>query len=243
MALPKKNKFNPNIPKIGDERTDELIDMITDKSNYLPKHIGLEDLDGSVYEFTQKELNIIVEGKSVPIMFMTTEKWAELEKTWDSTDEEGNITMPYILVRRIGAPKPGTNTSLKYRIAQNKKFTYSKVPVYENGILGFDYYKTPQPTPIDLEFEVRFFSHMMVDLNSFSERLQHLFASGQAYILSKGYYMPLMLENVDDVSTMDEFDGHRFYSLSATLNLVGFIQDSSKFEKVQGNRDLKMKIK
>lgn len=243
MALPKKHKYDPFAGKVGNEREQELIDYTSDKSIYLPRTIGLEDLDESMMQYVSDNLSFEVEGKVVPVFFMTKERWADLTLTWQQTDEKGNVVMPYMTLRRASPPRRGTNEAIKYRIGQNKKFTYTKVPVYENGVFGYDIYQTPQPIPIDIEYEVRFFTHMILDMNDFNEKVQYNFASGQDYIMTKGYYMPLAAEDMDEDGTMDEFESQRFYSQSLIITLMGFIQDGKNFEVVKSLRNIKLNIK
>lgn len=243
MAVPKKNKIDPFSHSVGKERQQELIDMVSDKSVFLPKNINLEDLDTSIYEYFKNDMQIIVEGEAIPVFYLTKEKWADLTLTWQHSDDDGNIVMPFITVRRSEPPKRGTNDNIKYRIAQNKKFVYTKVPTFENGVLGVDVYKTPQPTPLDLTFEISIFTHFFLDLNLFNEKIQYLFASGQAYVFVNGYYMPLKYENASDESTMNNFEGQTFYNQTFTITLQGFIQNSDNFEVVKGLRRAVLNIK
>jgi len=236
MAVPKKKTQTTFEEAYGVDRQEELINLISDKSVYLPKHIGLEDLDTELFNHVVEQFKITVEGKDVPVFFLTKEKWADLSLTWQQSDQDGNIIMPFITVRRNEPPKQGTNENIKYRIAQNKTFIYSKVPTFENGVFGVDIYKTPQPIPIDITFEIRLFTHFMLDLNMINEKIQYKFASGQDYINVHGYYMPLKLDNVADESTMNDFDGQKFYCQAFTVILQGFIQDSNNFEVIKGLR-------
>lgn len=243
MAIPKKNRVTPFAETIGKARQQELIDMIADKSVYLPKTIGLYDLDVSVNDFLKNDMEVVSEGKAIPVFFLTKERWADLQITWQQNDEEGNVVMPFSTLRRSEPPKQGNNENIKYRIPQNKKFVYTKVPTFENGVLGVDVYKTPQPTPIDMTYEVRLFTHYMEDLNLFNEKIQYLFASGQAYVIVKGYYMPMMLKDVTDESTMNDFEGQKFYCQVFTITLQGFIQNCENFEVINGLRRNVLSIK
>lgn len=236
MAVPKKNKINPFSQAIGNARLEELIDMVSDKSVFLPRAIGLWDLDNSINEFFKNDMEIITEGNKIPVFYLTKERWAELSITWQQNDGDGNVIMPFITVRRSEPPKQGSNDNIKYRIPQNKKFVYTRVPTYENGVFGMDVYKTPQPTPIDNTYEVRIFTHYMADLNKFNEKIQYVFANGEAYVIIKGYYMPMLLDSVNDESTMNDFKGQSFYCQSFTIKLIGFIQNSDDFEVVNGLR-------
>lgn len=243
MAVPKKNNIDPFGHAVGKERQQELIDMIADKSVYLPKTIKLIDLDTSAYNFTVVDLEVIGDEKVIPVYYLTKERWADLSLTWQQSDEDGNVVMPFITVRRSEPPKQGTNENIKYRIPQNKKFVYTKVPTYENGVFGVDIYKTPQPIPIDMSYQISIFTHFMEDLNDFNEKIQYTFANGQAYVTVEGYYMPLMLENVTDESTMNNFEGQTFYNQTFTIKLQGFIQDGDNFELVKGLRRSMLNIR
>jgi hypothetical protein len=39
---------------------------------------------------------------------------------------------------------------------------------------GFDVYKVPQPTSVDMTYEVRIFTNRMKDLNKFNRKVQKL---------------------------------------------------------------------
>lgn len=243
MALPKKKKIDPFNHTVGKERQQELIDLISDKSIYFPKSMFLEDLDQGIMDFTSNQLKVTVEGNDVPVLFLTKERWANLTLTWQYSDDNGNITMPFITVRRSEPPKQGTNESIKYRIAQNKKFTYTRVPTFENGVFGTDIYRIPQPVPIDMTYEISIFTHFLEDLNLFNETIQYSFASGQAYVNINGYYVPMMLNDVSDESNMDDFEGHKFYSQTATIVMQGFLQDDKNYEIIKSLRRVVFKLK
>ena len=181
--------------------------MTNERSTNLPQSVLLENLDESMFEyFNVTSLPLISENKQVPVIWMTNERWGDFSTTWKYSDEEGNIIFPFITIRRIEPPKAGTNENIKYRIAQNKKFVYYKVPTFNNGVLGADIYKVPQPTPVDLSYEVRLFTHYILDMNAFNENIQRAFASRHVYVDVHRYYIPVVLENVSDESTLNDFE-------------------------------------
>lgn len=237
MALPKKSTLNLYSGKSGVERQEELINMISDKSLFFPKGISIEDLDGAVMEFATKELSVDIEGKLPPTIYMNKQRWADFTTSFEISDEHGNINMPFFTLKREAPPQQGTNESLRYTVPQNKKFTYAKVPTFEDGKFSMDIYKIPQPTAVDLEFEFRFYTHFVTDLNKFNERLLYLFASGQAYVIVNGYYMPLMLDD-SDYDNSFEFDGQNFYTQPITIKLIGFLQDENNYEVVRSIRNV-----
>lgn len=236
MALPKK-KIDVYQGKSQQERVEELLALTNEKSTFLPKSILLDDLDWGMYEyFKEGKGSIKLNNKEVPTFFLVQERWADFEKTWQYADDKGNIKMPFITIRRSEAPKYGTNPSIKYRVAQGKKFDYLKVPTFENGVKGVDIYKIPQPTPVDIVYDVRIFTHFMLDINSFSEMMLKNFNSRQDYVTVKGHYVPMVLDNVNDESNMEDFEGQRFYTQSYNILMMGFLQDQNDFEVTKGVR-------
>lgn len=242
MGLPKKNTLNTYIGKTGLERQDELINMISDKSLFFPKGISIDDLDGSVTQFVQDELSVVIEGEKPPTIFMAKERWADFMLTKKISDEQGNVIMPFFTIKRDTPPQPGSNEVLRYTISQNKKFTYAKVPTFEDGKFSLLLYKIPQPTAVDLTYEFRFYTKYMEDLNRFNENLLYKFASGQVYVLINGYYMPIMMEENDFDLNM-EFDGHNFYTQPVILKLIGFLQDPKTFEMERTIRNVTLTVK
>ncbi len=238
MALPKR-KVDVTVPRQGQKAIDEFIALTNEHSTFLPRSVDIQDLDTAFRAFvrdTHLKVTSKKTGQVIPVFFMTKEKWAEFAQTWKHTDEDGNIVMPFITILRNEAPKQGTNQNIKLRIYQNKKYDYLKVPTYENGVYCVDTYKIPQPTPVDLTYEVRIFTHFMMDLNVINEMVQKTFAAGLSYTTVGGYFMPIKLGEIGTESTMNDYEGQRFYCQVFTLTLQGFLQDPNDFEVVKGLR-------
>lgn len=236
MALPNK-KINV-VPKIsGQKRVEDLLEKTNEKSTFFPRSILLEDLDRGIFSFVKDtNLKIIIDKKDVPVVFLTQERWSEFEKTWSFSNEDNSVVMPFITVRRVGAPRPGTNPVTKFGVPDRANYTYFKVPTFDNGVRGVDIYKIPQPVAIDIDYEIRLFTHFMVDINKFNELVNKTFYSRQAYTTIKGHYIPVILNDISDESTMDQFDGQRFYNQAFNLTMLGYLQDEKEFEVVKGVR-------
>ena len=102
-------------------------------------------------------------------------------------------------------------------------------------------YKVPQPTSVDITYEVRIFSNKMRDLNKFNVKVLKAFNSIQYYIRVKGHPMPLLLNNVGDESNIDDFENRRFYVQPFEIVLEGFVIDEDDFTVVPAiNRALVM---
>ena len=107
-----------------------------------------------------------------------------------------------------------------------------KIPTFEGGRKGVDLYKIPQPTSVDINYEVRLFCNRMRDLNKFNVKIQQAFNAIEYYIRVNGHPMPLFLESIGDESNVDDFENRRFYVQPFEINLRGYVLDEDKFEVV-----------
>ena len=146
-----RTNINVNIGKIGPERRKELLDGIADKGTFLPKGVLEEDMDQSVVEFigSDKGLSITADGKKVPVIFLTIQRWTEFSKTWQHSDKYKNIELPFITVVRKPDIQQGQNQAGLWNIPGNRTYTYYKVPTNDGIRHGVDLYKVPQPTPVE----------------------------------------------------------------------------------------------
>lgn len=236
MKLPKGFRTDINIVngKIGPERRQEILDGISNKGTFLPKGVLEEDMDQTFIEFlnSDKGLSITIDGQKVPVIFLTIQRWVEFTKTWQFTDEYKNIEMPFITVVRRPDIQQGQNQAGLWNIPGGRTYTYMKVPTWDGIRHGIDLYKIPQPTPVDITYEVRLFANRMKDLNKFNRKIQRAFQSRQCYINVNGHPMPLHLETIGDESNIDTFENRRFYVSMFEMKLLGYIQDEEDYEVV-----------
>jgi len=227
----KKNiKIGPQ--RVGPELRQEYLDNIDYKGTFLPKSIFYEDIDKTFLEFVNKTLEIELGGKKVPVIFLTIQKWAEFSKTWTFSDEFKNIKMPFITIVRQPDVQVGTNQNGLWNIPGHKLYTYMKVPSFDGVRKGVDLYKIPQPTSVDITYEVRLFCNRMRDLNLFNRTAQLTFQSRQFYVYVNGHPMPIHLENISDESEVRDFNKRRFYIQKFEMKVLGYILDDKDFEHI-----------
>ena len=215
-----------------------LLDENYKNNDYLPKKLLLEDLDSGVFEYI-KSLNITVtnsqeKAMAVPIIFLVQERWAEFKNNWKSlTDESGEeISLPFMTLRRLSV-KPGQNP-LKRTIPVKKKFTFVKVPIFDGNVKGFELYKIPQPPRVDIQYELRFFTHYMTDTNrSYEKMIADGFSDGQGYMKINGYNVPLMLDDPSEDNTVDDINSDRKFQIIFPLKVFGKLVDPINFEKIK----------
>lgn len=242
MSLPKKVKLtiDTNPPKVGTEylkygmdRIEELMRQTDTKTKFLPRTIRLEDLDQALFDYVnQYNMKLVLDNKSVPTFYLDNDRWGEFSKTWKFMDNDKNVPTPYITVRRIDK-QPGTRLGTKYRIPQPRKFRYLNVPILDEGEIIYLQFRMPEPTNVDLTFEVALFTKYRVDVNQYDEQVIRNFASRQEYLAVKGNPIPLLFEGFAESNPIENIDGDRFFVSKYALKVLGFLQDEKEFEIVK----------
>lgn len=232
MALPKKKLpiVDTYIRNIGVDRLRELVKNSDKKTTYLPKSISIEDIDNTVFDkFNEDNLSLTIDGKKVPVIYMTNERWGEFEKTWKYQDDDKLILTPYITIRRIDK-EPGTIYGGMFTVANRRTFKYVDVPTIEDNYIIFTRYKIPQPVPIDLIYDVTLFSKYQTDINEFDELMFKSFSPRQEYISTNGHYFPLLREGINITDDIDDVDGNRLYKTSYEIKTLAYLQNEDEFE-------------
>ncbi len=233
-AFPKGFKKDIKLvkPKVGVARRQEILDDIADQGTFLPRGVLIEDMDNSFIEFVNNDSSITLDGEKVPVIFLNIQGWAEFERTWQFSDKYKNIQIPFITIVRKPDVQQGTNQGGLWNIPGIDTYTYMKVPSFDGIRTGIDVYKIPQPTSVDINYEVRFFCNKMRDLNVLNQKIQKLFKSKQYYIRVNGHPMPIHLETIGDESQIDDIENRRFYVQLYEMKLLGYILDEDDFEVI-----------
>jgi hypothetical protein len=239
MALPKKITVNTSNQTIGIDKVNELLSNIDKNTIYLLSTISFDDLDNSINDLFNKQdgrLELVIENEKVPVIYLTNERWGEFSKTWQLQDEERNIKLPYITIRRVGKDK-GTIRGNRFNVAQQRKFSYFEIPRLEENEFIIEKYKMSEPTAVDLEYEILFFSKYQEDVNRFDELMLREFSSHQLYVFPKNHPMPVVHDGIsDDDSFITDIDGDRLYTVAHTLRLMGYIIREGDFDIVKTTR-------
>lgn len=234
MALPKKIVKNIKLTptKILEGRREELLQIIQEDGTYLPKGIYHSDLDRGMLDFVKNDLGISVDGKKVNTVdvIITTQNWSQFTQTWNFQDLDNNISVPFVATVRKPETPYGTNQGATFKIPGRPTFQYALVPTFDGARNGYDVYKIPQPTPVDITYEIKVFTNRMRELNSFNKKVLETFGSKQAYTLIKDRYLPITLENITDESVSD-LGKRRYYIQTYTMKLKGVLLDEEQFER------------
>lgn len=233
MAIPKrKTDIQIYKGKQLTERRQELLDKITKSDSYLPDSVLHDDLDSGMLEFIKKNFVVVSDGSQIPVIpkILTIQRWAQIMNTWEFSDDDGNLKVPFVGVIRRPDVQPGTNPSVIRTIPDRLQFHYASVATWNGTQMGADVYKIPQPVAVDITFEVTIVCTKLRELNRFNKIVLQKFASRQAYTIVKGHYIPIIMDKVEDNSPVDQIDGRRFYMQTYQFTMLGFLIDQDEFE-------------
>lgn len=234
MSVPKgfRNNINIHPQTIGPERRKEILNGIAAKGTFLPRGVLEEDMDEAFIDFVNKDLQITIDGEIVPVYFFTIQRWSEFNQTWGNSDKYKHIKIPFISIVRNPDIQEGQNQAGLWNIAGGRTYTYIKEPTFDGVREGMLLYKIPQPTPIDITYEILIYSNRIKDLNKLNRKVRKLFQSRQHYINVNGHPMPLHNEGVSDESSIEDIQTRRYYVVTYEMLLMGYILDEEDFEEI-----------
>ncbi len=225
-----KKKFNLIKPKFGNERKRELLDDVANKQTFVPKGVNIYDMDKEFNEFIKNDLSVVFKDSKLETMFLSRQKWVEFQNKFQNTNEYGNVKFPLLTIFRNPNVQEGTGRNGNWNIPVNRDYIYTKVPQFDGNRQGYDVYKIPQPTNVDITYNLRFFSNKLSECNLFQEKILKIFNSRQKYIKVNEHFMPLVLENISDESQLTDLNERTYYVQVFEIKLLGFILDENDFE-------------
>lgn len=237
MSIPKR-KTNIKIypQKENVERRKELLNEIIQNDTFFPDPILHDDLDRGMLDYVLEYFKVVSNGEQIPIIpkILTIQRWGEISSTWEYSDDDRNIKIPFISIVRKPDVQPGTNPSVQRTIPDRKTFYYHSVPTWNGNQKGFEIYKIPQPVAVDITYDVTIITTEIRDLNKFNKIVLEKFSSRQSYTKIKGHYIPIVLNNINDNSNVNNVEGRRFYVQTYNFTMLGLIVDEEEFEVVPG---------
>ena len=231
MGLPKNYRKDLSITphKQGFEQRQSILDDIANQGTYLPKGILHEDMDGEMVNFIKDSIDLSLNGEKVPVIFLTSQRWGEFTKTWQYTDIDKNIKLPFITIVRKPDAQQGTNYAGTFNIPGRPTFTYMKIPTWDGNRRGYDIYKIPQPVSVDIMYEVRLFCNRMRDLNVMNRKMLTSFSPLERYIRVNGHPIPLIMDSIGDESTINNLEERKYYVQLYTIKMMGYLLDEDDF--------------
>ena len=235
MPLPRRknniNVFAGSSKELLDRRQ-ELLDKITKSDTYLPDSVLHDDLDKGMLDYVKNNFKVVSDGGQIPIIpkILTIQRWAQTLNTFEFSDSDGNLEIPFIGVIRKPDVQLGTNPSVQRTIPDRTQFHYATVATWNGTQMGADVYKIPQPIPVDISYDVTILCTKLRELNKFNKIVMERFSSRQSYTRVKGHYIPIVMDKLEDNSPIDQMDSRRFYMQTYSFTMLGFLIDDEEFE-------------
>lgn len=208
--------------------------------NIIPEHIEIEDIDISFINDIKNTLNIIIDGKEVPIIPMALSLFNELNKSSDANLFKKNINPPFISYVRDPNVQKGTYFGNEISgLPFQKKYTFAKCKEIINGKEETVHYKMSQPTPVDITYTVSYICTRVRDINKLNQLILKKYKNINNYISVKERYMPVSLTDIGDSSELD-ISNRKFYKQDYSLLIKGFLICKDDINKCVVPSDIKL---
>ena len=119
----------------GTERRRNMSKIILENQTFFPKPVTYEDIDRTFFEWVDKKLEVVYDGKRLPTYkLFSNQKLSEYSQTWQNLDDTGNIIMNFKTITRENNPQHGESQGGNYNVPGNRDYPMFYVPVLqENG--------------------------------------------------------------------------------------------------------------
>ena len=222
------------------------LDSQFENYSFLPNKLELVDLDKGIFDFIKK-INITAidetgNGRSIPVIFNSQELWAERRMNWKNMRSEygEELTRPFLVLTRMSVKK-GTSP-IKRTIPVKKKFAWIKVPTFDGTTKGYVFYKIPQPTYVDVSYELVLVTAYIDDTNRYySEMIRDTYSDGQGYMNINGYPIASVIEDPSETREED-LASEKIYEVTFPIIVYGKLIDPTKFEKVNAINKIQIKV-
>lgn len=219
----------------GTERRRNMSKMILENGTPFPKPIEYSDIDDAMFEWVDKKLNLVYDGKKLPTFkLFSIQRINEYMQQWNAVDDANNPILNFKTITREVNPQKGENQGPYLNIPGHRDFAMFYVPVMqENGTDAYDKYTMKQPFAVNFIYTVSIVTNKMEIVNKMNELMIYEFNAIDAYIAPNDHPMSMTLEDVSDNSEY-AIDDRKFYLQSYKIKVRGYIirKEDYKIERI-----------
>ena len=213
----------------------------------VPNPVEYEDIDKAFCDYFKNNITLVdEEGKPFnAYTFFSNQRFSEFSQTWGHDDEDGNLLMNFFTITRENNPNWGTLQGGAFNIPGDNRFTVLMREILDDtGVECYEITSMSQPIQVDIKYRYSLVTGKFKYLNDFNQKVNKLFESKQCYLCVNGHYMPMVLDNISDVSDYT-IDGRKFYSQSMDITLMAYIipKDDIKVNIVPKRRKVTTSLK
>lgn len=234
--------LNPDV-NTGNNRRFEIQSDAMQNNLIFPNTLTYEDADTAFKKFVEDQIKIIVDGKPIPTFTLYSgQRFSEYTQTWKHVDENDNLILNFKTIFRSPNPNGGKLQGGLWNIPGQRRYTIMTREVLdENGTESIEYYSMLQPYCVDLTYRVSFFTPLYQNLNIFNSIINKLFKARQCYVQANGYYLPMIINQIEDETTYT-IDDRKYFAQVAEITMMAYIIDKEDFRIDRLPKRLKLNI-
>lgn len=223
-----------------------------DQDNVKPPHISLYDIDFAIKSFFENIIKPkVVENDTlidVPILYMNSEKWSNVQKEGYIRDKKGKILIPVIAFRRSNVD---IDQQLKrnkvspvedlYYLAEskyNKNFRYDQFSIQAGTARQSEYYIMQPPDYVKVTYEFQFWCEYQSQLNDLIETM--IFFEGQSFGDKNNYKFRSYANNYT-IENLPNINDDRVVRATFNIETYGYLVKESVTGEVVSKRRLSTK--
>ncbi len=227
----------------------------------------LKDIDKNVIKWFAEDFPLIIDGKKTPVLFVSRERWAQIQKEKSIKDEHGQIILPIISVRRLDPehkkerayPKNDATEISFYRRIASKSYNANEginLNDYQQGTPDpkylfakdkpvFEILRIPFPSIIEIGYEIILWASYITHQNIELENIFQEFSGGRTFLLNKdGYNLFAKLKNTSDQSNLEDFTNkERILKTKYTLDILMYLINKKEVKISRTLSNIRFSIK
>jgi hypothetical protein len=230
--------------------------------------ITLYSIDKSIVAWFETDFPVVIDGRKVPVLYATAERWARAQKEKGFRDEGGALMLPLISIRRT-TPNPlveryvpaadETNITLTRRIATSpisSNDTQPGVlsnkqpdPAYANvsDVQVFETLQIPFPAFVNLDYDVMIWTSYMSHQNINQENLYTQWKGGRQWLSTpKGvgdFFFFAQLKNSQDQSNLDDFsDKEKIIRYGFRFSIQAYLVDRANIKSFRTSSNVRVLV-
>jgi len=227
--------------------------------------LTLKIIDTSIVNWFKTDFALTINGRQVPTLYATAERWRRAQIDKGFRDEKGALMLPLISIRRTTpdtshkeryAPEDdATNITVVKRIATTPISENDRQPAIVTNRIADELYintkdtvvyeivQMPYPSFVNLNYEIIVWTSYMSHQNLEQENIFKEFKGGRQYFFIDNYAFLGTLSNIVDNSNLEEFsDKEKIIKYTFSLLVRAYLIDSKKIKKYRTLANIKMKF-
>jgi hypothetical protein len=201
-----------------------------EKNNSPVPSIGFENMDWAVFNYFDKKYPLIIDSRKVSVVFATPERWVQIQRDQYLKDENGQLILPVISIRR-GNPdinrsryvpkRPETNILIRPAVKSTSIDENANEPLFRNDKI----YSIAYPRFITMNYSVTIWTSYWLDINEIQQRylwegIDHIFEHER-------FWFTGTIQSISESSNMDDFSKQeKIQKVEYSITLEGYISDN-----------------